>query len=76
MANDPQNTMVYEEQVWALYSQVTKNKELFLTGRRSSTSNIRNAYLTFRSLDARSKALEVFGVSASKRMLGKIMAPL
>ena len=67
MTNDPQNIPRYEERVWALHSSVTKNKELYLADRRSSTSNIRNAYLTFRSLHAKNKAIEVFNISASKR---------
>jgi hypothetical protein len=57
----PENTHAYESQQWVLYRQITKLKEKYYEVRREEWEpKILNAYITFRDIQARNKALEVF----------------
>ena len=60
MENDPKNRTVYEEKMWTYYSHVTKKKEAYLAAKKSSDSTISDAYVTFKSLDGKAKAIEAF----------------
>lgn len=68
MENDPKNRTVYEEKMWTHYSHVTKKKEAYLEAKKSSNSAIADAYVTFKSLDGKAKAIEAFDFNWLQRV--------
>lgn len=50
---DPPNTRRYEVQQWVLYTEVTKLNDLYYAEKNRIKPEIRNAYVTFRSMESK-----------------------
>lgn len=57
MKNDPSNKTAYEAESWKLYTRVTKHKDEYYKERVETTPSIRNAFITFRSMEGKQRAL-------------------
>jgi hypothetical protein len=53
MANDPLNASKYERESWKLYEKVTDLKDNYYKDKITSQPDIKNAYVTFRSLEGK-----------------------
>jgi len=68
MLNDPINASKYERQSWKLYDKVTDLKDLYYKDKISSLPNVKNAYVTFRSLEGQQRALQAYETKWCRRM--------
>ena len=57
---DPQNKVDYDNQIWKLYTKVTAHKDAYYAERDTSVPNLRNAYITFRSMEGKQRALQAY----------------
>lgn len=73
---DEMKTHQYEREMWQLYREVTMlKKEYYNIKHQNWEPLILNAYVTFRDIQARNKALEIFSQSPIKKYLGKSFYP-
>jgi hypothetical protein len=54
--NDPANVMRYERQIWSLYEVVSKHKDAYYKEKAVATPEIKNLYVTFRSMEGKQRA--------------------
>jgi hypothetical protein len=72
MQYDVLNSHIYEEEMWGLYTQVTKLKDKYYKEKmKREEPHIYNAYITFRDIQARNKALHIYNMFPLKRLLVK-----
>lgn len=70
MQYDKRNAPIYEEEIWGIYTQVTKLKDKYYKEKlKREEPYIYNAYITFRDIQARNKALYLYDMNFMKRML-------
>lgn len=65
---DPRNTKRYEVQMWKHYANVTEYNEQYVEEKGSTVPEIKNAYLTFRSMEGKERALKAFGLNWCQRV--------
>ena len=57
MANDPLHSKIHEKEMWKLFNKVTEYKQAYYDERESVKLNIVNAYITFRSMEGKDRAV-------------------
>tara|TARA_B110000285_G_scaffold229495_1_gene294316 strand:- start:618 stop:1202 length:585 start_codon:yes stop_codon:yes gene_type:complete len=69
MLYDSMNAPEYEEKMWVLYTEVTRLKDKFYKAkaRVEDGAGILNAQITFRDIQARNKALQIYNMNPLKR---------
>ena len=60
---DPENTRVYEAEQWKHYTCVTKMNDLYYAEKAKVTPEIRNAYVTFRSMESKQRAIQGYDLN-------------
>ena len=70
MQYDKRNAPIYEEEIWGIYTQVTKLKDKYYKEKlKREEPYIYNAYITFRDIQARNKALYLYDMFFMKRWM-------
>ena len=57
MQNDPLGSRKYEKEIWILYQRVTDHKDAYYFDKMNSEPLVKNAYVTFRSMEGKHRAL-------------------
>ena len=76
LANDPLHAKLHEKKMWHQYNCVTEHKEAYYKERESAQFEVVNAYITFRSIEARDRALQAFSTALLPRVLVEIFCCL
>ena len=57
MKNDPMNVKKYEKKIWELHVNITDYKDAYYLDKEKIVPRIKNAYITFRSMEGAARAL-------------------
>ena len=60
MKNDPMRSPIYEREMWRLYTRVTEHKNRYYIDRMNTVPIIKNAYVTFRSMEGKERAMQAY----------------
>lgn len=60
MVNDPLGSRGYEKQIWTLYQKVTDHKDAYYFEKLHSVPQVKNAYVTFRSMEGKHRAMQAW----------------
>ena len=55
---------------------MTTKKELYIKARHSSVGGVRNAYITFKSLEGKEKAISAFNINRAQRLAAERLCGL
>jgi hypothetical protein len=64
---DPKNVHRYETEMWRHYTNITNFNTQYLKEKGSIVPEIKNVYVTFRSMEGRERALKAFDLSYVER---------
>lgn len=68
MNNDPLHSKVHEKEMWQEYNKVTEHKEAYYREKEHGKPEIVNAYITFRSMEGKARAIQAYNVSFLPRV--------
>lgn len=68
MQNDPLGSRAYEKEIWTLYQKVTDHKDAYYFDKLNSVPHVKNAYVTFRSMEGKHRALQAWETPDSLRV--------
>ena len=71
MRNDPMNAPKYEREMWRLYTSVTEHKNRYYVDRMNTVPCIKNAYITFRSMEGKERAMQAYETSRVTRFFAE-----
>ena len=71
MKNDPLNARKHEKAIWSLYQKVTDNKDAYYLEKMNSVPRVRNAYVTFRSMEGKQRALTAWETPNAVRIFAE-----
>ena len=57
MKNDPMNVKKYEKKIWELHVDITDYKDAYYLDKENIVPQIKNAYITFRSMEGAARAV-------------------
>ena len=63
MNNDPYNVKKYEKDLWKLHIRITELKDAYYAEKEDTVPEIKNAHITFRSMEGRSRAMQAYETS-------------
>mmetsp|Transcript_1146 Transcript_1146/g.2100 ORF Transcript_1146/g.2100 Transcript_1146/m.2100 type:complete len:700 (+) Transcript_1146:1456-3555(+) len=70
--NDPLNIAEYERREWKLYTRITSLKDTYYHEKVEITPRLRNAYVTFRSMEGKQRALQAYYPSRFHRIFTEV----
>jgi len=73
MQNDPLDSNIHEREMWILYTKVTKLKDAYYDDRAALTPGIKNAYVTFRSMEGKARVLQAYSPNVVSRLFTEIV---
>lgn len=68
MANDPLSAPKYEKEIWKAYSRVTELKDTYYAEKMSQVPSVKNAYVTFRSMEGKSRTMQAYNTNRFVRL--------
>jgi hypothetical protein len=71
MKNDPINSKKYEKELWQLHIKVTELKDAYYIDKLTSKPGIKNAYVTFRSVEGRERAIQAYETTQCTRIFAE-----
>jgi len=69
MNNDPYNMKKYEKNLWKLHIHITELKDAYYSEKEDTIPKIKNAHITFRSMEGRRRATQAYETSDVARIL-------
>ena len=57
MENDPLNSKTHEKEMWVLFNKVTELKQDYYREKESISPKITSAFITFRSMEGKERAI-------------------
>lgn len=71
MLNDPKNSHVYEHRIWKMHNDVTYHKNEYYRQKNSASTDIINAYVSFRSMEGKQRILYSYQLKSWRRVLAQ-----
>ena len=68
MQNDPIRASKYERESWKLYEEVTNHKDMYYRDKVDCVPHIKNAYVTFRSIEGKQRCLQAYETKSCRRV--------
>mmetsp|Transcript_42256 Transcript_42256/g.64782 ORF Transcript_42256/g.64782 Transcript_42256/m.64782 type:complete len:186 (-) Transcript_42256:1859-2416(-) len=70
--NDPLHSAEYEREIWKLYTSITNHKDTYYRAKLRVEPDLKNMYITFRSMEARERALQAYSPSPFRRLFAEL----
>mmetsp|Transcript_14014 Transcript_14014/g.23808 ORF Transcript_14014/g.23808 Transcript_14014/m.23808 type:complete len:888 (-) Transcript_14014:196-2859(-) len=72
MLNDPLQSHNYEKDIWSCYRQITQYKDTYYRDKENFKPKIRNAYVTFRSMEGKQRAVQAYTANIFSRIFTEL----